>query len=838
MMKRRGALKALSTIPVLPKLWSAENTRAWLGPEYWANPLQDWRKRGEVNQPGGGMECFVAGGDRNVYWLTKEIRPGNFTMSVKLLALAGNEGWVGFRVGMRGHFDDYRDTAVRGLGLECGLKADGTLFVGPGQDGTKAELKFPLELKLESRGGVFRLSAGNAAIEVPMPEQYSRGGIALVCHSGEFVQKWPVWNEPGGANAGKPNQARGGTMLATFADWKLEGEAVQNFPERAWGPILFAQHTLSRGVLKLTAQFAPLEGDEGEAELWVEGKRVAAVKPEVFSSTAAFRVPGWDATKAHSYEVRLGSAKFTGTIRPDPQSKPQLVVGSLTCQGDFGFPHTPIAKNLKALQPDVLFFTGDQIYEANAGYGVQRGPLPAARLDYLRKWYLFGWAWGGLTRDIPTVCLPDDHDVYHGNLWGASGRRAEGNEGQPGYPIDMVQQDSGGYKMPANWVNMVQRTQSSHLPDAADPALVEQDITVHFGHLVYGGVSFALLEDRKFKSAPKLLMPEAKIRNGWPQNPQWNAAKQGDVPGAQLLGERQEKFLTAWARDWEGVEMKAVVSATIFCNLCTLPKEAMSDNVTSKLAVLRSDKYAPNEKLTMDHDSNAWPQTARNRALRLLRAGVAVHLAGDQHLGSTLQYGVDAHEDASFALCSPAISNIFPRRWFPPNAGRNPDKIKSVPLHNAQVGDFEDGFGNRITVHAVANPHLYDVRPRALNNRAPGFGVVVFDKAKRTIALTNWPRWVDVTQPSAKPFQGWPITIRDEDNGLNGAGYEIALRDSAEGVVEVVEEATGELAYAWRLPEKRKVLRVWKPGRYTVSVKAAGKQRTWRGLVAKPIAKA
>jgi hypothetical protein len=828
-MIRRRAIQALSTVPALPALWGAENTRVWLGREYWANPLQDWRLRG------GAFECFVPGGDRNLFWLTKEITPGEFTMRVTLNRIPGDsatwqEGWVGFRCGMRGHFNDYRDTALRGLGVPCGITHDGTLFIGPGRDGTKVPLQFPIQLELRSQGGSWTLSANGQSIEAPMPEEYSQGGVALVCHSGRFSFAYPVWEEPENANAGKPNQARGGNLTVAFSNWTLSGPAVKNFPERAWGPILFAQHTLSRRTLKLTAQLVPVEGDEGPATLLLDGREAASLIPDAFSSTVTFRLPNHDDTRDHAYEIRWAKGSYSGTIRRDPRGKTNLTAGSLTCQGDFGFPHHEIASNLAYLQPDILFFTGDQIYEANAGYGVQRAPLPAARLDYLRKWYLFGWSWGELTRNIPTVCLPDDHDVYHGNLWGASGRKAEG-VAQPDYPLEQVQQDSGGYKMPANWVNMVQRTQTSHLPDAADPALVDQDITVFFSHLLYGGISFALLEDRKFKSAPRELIPEAKIRNGWPQNPAWNAAKQGDVPGAQLLGQRQEKFLEAWVRDWDGADMKAAVSATIFCNLCTLPADATSDNVTSKLPVIRTNMYAHGEKLTMDHDSNAWPQTPRHRAVRLLRAGLAVHLAGDQHLGSTIQYGVDSHEDASFALCSPAISNIFPRRWFPPNSGRNPDKIKSIPQHAAQVGDFHDAFGNPMTVHAVANPHLYNQRPRALHDRAPGFGVVVFDKTKREITLTNWPRWANLRQATAKPFQGWPITIRQEDNGLNGAAFKLQTKVPLTGVITIEDAATGALVYSYRLPGPRQEFRVWKAGQYNIR----GASQVFNGLTAKPV---
>ena len=128
-------------------------------------------------------------------------------------------------------------------------------------------------------------------------------------------------------------------------------------------------------------------------------------------------------------------------------------------------------------------------------------------LDYLRKWFLFGWEFRDLLRDTPSVCLPDDHDVYHGNVWGAGGRHAEG--------VGYAGQDSGGYIEPAAWVNMVQRTQTSHLPDPFDPTPVEQGIGVYYTELIRGGVSFALLEDRKWKSAPKQLLPNARIVNGW-----------------------------------------------------------------------------------------------------------------------------------------------------------------------------------------------------------------------------------------------------------------------------------------------------------------------------------
>ncbi len=115
-MKRRSLLKGVAALPVASGISAALDTRVWLGPDYWANPLQDWRKTGDR------MECHGAGGDRNVFWLVKEIgHKADFRMRVRLGELPGadtnsRQGWVGFRIGMRGHFNDYRDTAIRGLG--------------------------------------------------------------------------------------------------------------------------------------------------------------------------------------------------------------------------------------------------------------------------------------------------------------------------------------------------------------------------------------------------------------------------------------------------------------------------------------------------------------------------------------------------------------------------------------------------------------------------------------------------------------------------------------------------------------------------------------------------
>ena len=105
--------------------------RPWIGPEYWSNPLQDWRIRE------GRIECLTRRANRNVALLVREVAEGDgdVHLRVRLGVIASDaplpdSGRVGFRIGARGAFHDYRDTALRGSGLDVGVTALGNLFIG------------------------------------------------------------------------------------------------------------------------------------------------------------------------------------------------------------------------------------------------------------------------------------------------------------------------------------------------------------------------------------------------------------------------------------------------------------------------------------------------------------------------------------------------------------------------------------------------------------------------------------------------------------------------------------------------------------------------------------
>ncbi len=827
--------------------WPDEVERVWVGPQYWANPLQDWRVRG------GRLECIAAGGDRNVFLLTRAAgdRTGDLAMSVKLGRLEDDivggkplkAGWVGFRVGVNGSFNDYRDSAVRGFGLNIGMSSKGRLFIGkPDTSVTQIEPPFAhveLRVKITPSGGKYKAqleafdSSGkklSGIIRDDIGGSWLAGGLALVCSSGEIKETPLALADKKVSNTGwggKPGTKRGGTVRFWFKDWKVSGSKIDVCEERAFGPILFCQHTLSRGVLKMTVQMPPVGNGSRLVKLQVRSnedkwKTIGGVNIDPMARTATFGITDWDDTRDVPYRVVYTALSedgadreyyYHGTVGKDPTDKEEIVVAAFTGNGDYGFPHQDIVKHVSHLEPDMLAFTGDQIYEAVGEYGIQRKGVKTATLDYLRKWYIFGWGYQELLKDIPSVCLPDDHDVYHSNIWGAGGRHATSFGGKG--------QDQGGYTMDATWVNMVQRTQTSHHPDPYDPKPVEQGISVYYGPLHYGGVSFAIIEDRKWKSAPKVMLPQADIYDGWSGKPNYDAAKDSDVPGAVLLGKRQLDFLDDWAADWsDDTWMKVVISQTIFANVATLPKTGKNGSVNPyaipSLKIMQPGEYAPGDSPVMDHDTNGWPQTPRNNALRIMRKCFAFHIAGDQHLGSTIQYGIDEFGDAGFAICVPSVSNLWPRRWFPSQPGGN--HKEGMPRY---TGDYLDGFGNKMTVLAVSNPHACGVEPVAINNRAPGYGIITFNRNSRKITMANWPRWVDPTQPDARAYPGWPVTIDQLDNYSRKAVAwlpTVKVTGMDDPVVQVIDETNNDIVYTLRVKGNMFVPGVFKEGKYTIKV--------------------
>jgi len=832
--------KTESFLNLLP----TDNSRVWIGNEYWANPLQDW----QLNN--GQIECITSGGYRNIYLLTNEIssQKGDFILSVDAKKLTVDkdltEGWIGFEIGVKGEFNDYRDNAIRGRGFPIGITTEGQMFIGNLNSEDKVLPKISLEdisiniiAKQQEDGNyLITLKAKNASLEGTISREnvlpeWIEGGISLMCHSGklkEFPGKVKFEDYPNWGTT--PDKRRGGNIRFGFSNWKVFGSKIEQHKEHAFGPILFTQHSISSKVLKLTVQMPPIgkkDGQTVEIQTKSNGKWKTIEKANIdkLARTSTFRIENWDTSNDTPYRIVyqlydegniFKDYYYEGSIRKEPLDKEEIIVAGFTGNNDLGFPNTDVFESVKFHDPDVLFFSGDQIYEGVGDYGalINRKDLEKSTIDYLRKWYLFGWAYGDLLKERPSVCLIDDHDVYHGNIWGVGGiATPEGTGGAKA-------QDQGGYKMSPQWVNMVQRTQTSHMPDAFDSTPVAQGIGVYYTDMKYAGISFAILEDRKFKSAPKPLLPKAKIHNGWMQNIHFDAAANADIKGAILLGDRQLKFLEQWSADWsENTWMKVVLSQTIFANVATLPyADSHSDVIVPKLRILKKGDYPPDDVVVADFDSNAWPQTGRDKAVRAIRKSFAFHYAGDQHLGSMIQYGVDNFNDAGYAFCVPSISNVWPRRWCPEVEGKN--RKKGEPKY---TGEYLDGFGNKITVHAISNPVFTGKKPARLYDRATGYGIVRFNKNTRDVTVECWPR--QANPKTDKQYDGWPVVINQSENYLKNTNLflpEIKATGMKNPVVQVIDEKSNEIVFTIRINGTNYLPKVLEEGLYTIVVGEPG----------------
>ena len=824
--------------------WDDVSDRTWIGADFWANRLQDWRVHN------GRVECIERRpkmAQRTCHLLPWSIacppdpfskttrgfdRIGTgFRLSVDTGAMDPDaapdpHAWSGLLLGAGGGHVDHRLAAqvhhvpAEDGGLLCLVDELGRVSIRHNDRPLASQSSWAISRRIDTKhlpelDGVVR-GAAPPVLDRPFDgwlevDVKLSGSSTCTVTVRSALQPHTVFDEvvaedvdrslvDGSIALVSHGGATGGSGGHWFDDLQIQGDILSHDPDRAWGPVLMVQYTISDSVLNMTAQLPPLGPEDDQTGIldlldpttntWIEAA-VSDMDPD--ARTLHFRVEGQAPDIESRYRIRLGDAPpYEGLLRAEPEDD-ELVLGAMNCQKVFTgglkwnhngiwMPHNETVESVAWHDPDLLFFAGDQIYEGDL-VPVDNRSTDIALLDYLYKWYRFCWSFGALTRDRPTVTIPDDHDVYHGNIWGAGGKRAVKTD-------EFSAQDSGGYKMPARFVNAVHATQTGHLPAPVDPEPIEQGISVYFTNLDWGGASFAILDDRMFKSSPSVTVPDGKFVNGWPQAEGFTGAE-ADVPGAELLGERQEHFLDAWATDWSpDTRAKVVLSQTLFANLNTLPPGGTSGSAAARGAFPEPDDLPTDWSLAVDADSNSWPQTPRNDALRSMRKGFAFHVCGDQHLGSTVQYGIDEHRDAGWAFCVPAVSNTWPRRWYPPTPGTNRDA--GAPLY---TGDFLDGFENRVTVAAVANPARSGREPANLHDRMPGYGIIRMQLDTGDVVFECWPRWSRPDQPDAEQYPGWPVQFNLADNASMPTAV---VEDLPEGTthVQVLSEADDQILFA------------------------------------------
>lgn len=504
------------------------------------------------------------------------------------------------------------------------------------------------------------------------------------------------------------------TDLDTYSTndwWNREANEIINLKVPRNEVIAFGLYTVSNNTLKLSAQLFPLYPNESR-EVRLEIKKgnnwnvIQKIKINDIGWSGLFRVENWNSNENVAYRLRHGeSAIFEGLIRKDPKEKEKITIAALSCNSNKDRGMRPnYVRNINYHDPDLVFFAGDQSYDHK---------------EHTAAWLKFGLQFREVFRNRPCISIPDDHDIGQGNIWGEGGIKAKSPAG-----------NNGGYFYHSQYVQMVERCQTSHLPDPYDSIPISRGIGVYYTNLVVGEVDFAIIEDRKFKSGPNGKIPQQGPRPDHIINPEYDP-NSIDLPGLSLLGDRQLSFLDNWANKWQGVKMKAVLSQTGFCGGAHL--------------------HGPQQtRLHADLDSNGWPQTGRNKALNAIKKAKAVHIAGDQHLPTIIQHGINEFGDGPWAFVVPAIVNNYYSRWWKPEddkPGENRDPNNPLPY----TGNYYDGFNNKITMDAYANPDS--------PSNGAGYGLIRFNKKKNTVTFECWPRHADVQKSNEKQFKGWPKTI-------------------------------------------------------------------------------
>lgn len=737
--------------------WQQTHDRVWLGGQVWANPMEDW----QVNS--GGAECLYASGNRSIHALTHQLRhlteSFDITVIVQRLAAADNDGGASIRLGIKSELDDYRSHCFVQQGFDAGIIGQQIVLGNKREPLIQAVTTQPVRLRLvgtPQSGAVLlslqvqALASGDVIgqLESLVSADELSGNVGIVSN---FAIESLAHRDATAKDLGSRYR---------FSGWQMHGNAFAVNAEQVFGPVLWTMYSLSDSrsdegfVMKLSAFTGPLgEKDNQNIELHIQRKGqwqpLDAQALHRDGWVATFRIPQWDASQDTPFRVvyrekhkdgKVTPDIYKGSIRANPTGRPLRMAG-LTCQNDYGFPYAPVAENVVKLDPDLVFFSGDQLYETHGGFGIIREPAETAILNYLRKFYQFGWAFRDAMRNAPTICLPDDHDVLQGNLWGEGGTPMENIAKDPSASI------LGGYIEPIQMVNAVHRTSVGHHPDAFDPTPTDRGMSVYFGELVYGDVGFAILADRQWKSGPERVDVHVG-HTGEDEDPLY-INPDFNPDGLELLGQRQEVFLKQWSEDWRGHTLKAVLSQTVFAGIATHQP--------------RPDRY-----LKYDFDGSGWPSKARNRAVELMRPAKALHICGDTHLGTLSQYGVDKQRDSNWAFCTPAIAAGWPRWWRPDAVGL---PMANRPSHGlAQTGEYLDSFGNKIYVYAAGNPEVGKSNNRYVkaHEKGSGFGFITFDTQAKTYTLEAYRFLVDATDGNpANQFPGWPVTIHQDENEGN-----------------------------------------------------------------------
>ncbi len=838
--------------PIIEKFessWNNFEMRNWIGAEYWANRLQDWKI---IN---GKLVCVNNKPLRTLHLLTRELSAdsmGTLNMSVRLgiYKSSPNENeksWAGFLIGAGNLENDYRsrslihNTSGKGGGIVAAINARGKLEffdnennlkdivlraakedVHPKVDEKGIELK--VEVFREDKGYTMRLSTFNyetneflsSATIKHISHERLTGNIALIANN-STENPTNFW----------------------FDKWTVYGTKITKHDNRIFGPVMGVLYTLGNHGFILNAQIAPISKKELQylrmfvslkgKEQW---KEIAEQRIDTGSYTVNFNFEKWD--KRYDYDYKLtykivtdkGTIKeydYHGEIKKEPDLNHQLKVLAVnnvinmynsfdTDNFDFNkdilFPHNKIVEHIENQQADMLYFTGNQV-DKNYPVAAEEFDSENLKLDYLYRWYMWHWTFGNVSKNTPTVLIMAERDYLQDRLWGFNATK--GNRVPPKeYPYRYWRQkhywanDYGGFQMPSQLINNVQKMQTGHLPASVDTLLSEAGIESYYTNFKYSNVGFAVIESQKFKTPPAKAIIELVPVNGFVLNTDVKVKKYKNKE-AILLGRKQLKFLNDWAGDWNNESVKIVLSSKDFVKISSFTDSLFKEYEEPDLTGMRFDHKPKLEMRSKDMSYHGWPIEARDKTLRVIRKGFGFILTSGERTGSLTHLGIKSWGDAAVSFAVPPVYNTNPGRW----------QIKKLPKYHKtrNINDNFDGFGNKITVLAVTNPtHQFE------DSYASGFGIITIDKVGQQIESDC----KIIHNNELVSYPGWPIKTSIADNyGERKKFYlpEIRItRSNSPVIVKIKEDKSGKLVYAIYLKENTYQPRVNKKGKYHIIV--------------------
>ena len=778
--------------------------RVWLGPDLWANPMEDW----QVHD--GRLECATSAPDRNVQLLTQQLdgRKRAFTASVRLGVIEGNRGAAGLTVGIHDEINDYRGNLFFGHGIRAWITtADELVLAGTiVKLASRSDLNdVTLRLDGKPEGGQYalRLVATDTASGKPLGKATARVPSDWVIGNIALAHNPPV-------KIGNPN------ARFWFNDWSVSGDKIDDHPDQRFGPILFAMHTLNDTrtadghVMKITAQMPPLgEADSQEVRLeadYGEGFKTLGTREDrarlahrhVPRGTLAGRPrralpPSLRAEKYRRPGERLPVDRH-GAPRPGrpPAGRARL--------------HGPLLPGLSLhagrsqrgaaeARPAVLLRRPDLRAQRRVRHRARAGrpgdPLLPAQVVPVRL---------GVARACSATRRPSACPTTTTCSTATSGAKA----GPSRRATDTS--SSGGYVEPVRMVNVVHRTNSARTsPTRSTPTPVLRGMTVYYGEMVYGRVSFAMLADRQFKSGPenvedrqppRRLGRRARLRREEDRQARPEAAGRPPAQVPRSLGGRLAR------RRHEG--------------------RPLADRLCQR-------RHAPRQRTTTTSRPTSTPAAGPSRPATGPSASCARATRCTTTATSTWPRSSSTASmrprDSNWSFCTPAVCSVYQRWWEPDRMGRpHTDRPALEPAQHGRVsrriGQLDlrlrrgqppvDRPGQRRT--ATSGPTL----------RAGGFANVIVDTAKRTYTCQCYHFLADLRHPKpGDQFAGWPLTIQQKDNyGRHMAGHlpEVSVDGVRNAVLQVYNQKTGELVYALRLTTNHVKPWVFEPGTYTVKL--------------------